>query len=186
MTDRTVRPPDWQHLNLNAQSSVVGIFDDKDSSELAVDKLKEQGFKGSDISVKVPEKAYIEMPEFERANKATEGAATGATTGAVIGGAFGWLVGIGAFSLTSAAPFLAAGPLMSAIAGIGIGGTIGGLCGALLGFFIPEFATKKDKPAFTGKGILLSIHCNDSDWINRAKKLLEVSGAHDIASMYEA
>lgn len=34
-------------------------------------------------------------------------------------------------------------------------------------------------------GIFVSIHCANSDWMNQAKKLLEVSGAQDIASSDE-
>jgi len=62
---------------------------------------------------------------------------------------------------------------------------VGGISGALIGYGIPELDAKRIEAKVHGGGILLSIHCNDSDWMNRAKKLLEVSGAQEIASTFE-
>lgn len=35
-------------------------------------------------------------------------------------------------------------------------------------------------------GILLSVHCDDSKWIKRAKEILQHTGADDISSTGEA
>jgi len=35
-------------------------------------------------------------------------------------------------------------------------------------------------------GILLSVHCDNSDWTKRAKELLEHTGAEDVSSTGEA
>lgn len=35
-------------------------------------------------------------------------------------------------------------------------------------------------------GILLSVHTESSEWVDRAKKILEATGAQDIASAAEA
>ena len=69
----------------------------------------------------------------EKSTKAPEGTAAGAGSGAVIGGALGWLVGIGALAIPGLGPFIAAGPIMAALAGIGVGGAVGGFTGALVG-----------------------------------------------------
>jgi uncharacterized membrane protein len=181
--------PDWQKVKFQSHGfySVFGVFETKDDMDAAVDKLREQGFTREDISVIIPDKlntsTHNHHPHILHNGK--EGASAGVATGAVLGGTLGWLIGIGAFSVTGIGPFIAAGPVLAAITGMGIGGTVGGISGALIGYGIPEMEAKKIEDKIHDGGILLSIHCNDSDWMNRAKKLLEVSGAQEIASTFE-
>ena len=118
--------------------------------------------------------------------RAPEGAATGAGTGAVLGGAFGWLVGTGALAIPGLGPFIAAGPIMAALAGAGVGAAAGGLTGALVGMGIPEYEAKRYEGRLKEGGILLSVHCDTSDEIKRAKEILERTGAQDISSTSEA
>ena len=40
-------------------------------------------------------------------------------------------------------PFIAAGPLVAALAGVGVGGAVGGIAGALIGMGIPEYEAKR-------------------------------------------
>jgi hypothetical protein len=42
----------------------------------------------------------------------------------VIGGTLGWLVGIGALAIPGLGPFIVAGPIMAALAGMGVGGAV--------------------------------------------------------------
>ena len=65
----------------------------------------------------------------EQHTKAPEGAATGAGTGGVLGGGLGWLVGIGALAIPGVGPFIAAGPIMAALAGAAVGAAAGGRAG---------------------------------------------------------
>src|SRR5437867_8443810 len=53
-----------------------------------------------------------------------------------------WLVGIGALAIPELGPFIVAGPLMMALAGVGAGGVVGGIAGAMIGLGIPEYAAK--------------------------------------------
>src|SRR2546427_7792091 len=55
----------------------------------------------------------------EKSTKAPEGATAGAGSGVLIGGALGWLAGIGALALPGLGPFIAAGPIMASLAGLG-------------------------------------------------------------------
>src|SRR5262249_40510566 len=91
-------------------------------------------------------------------------------TGAIIGGALGWLAGIGALAIPGLGPFIAAGPIMAALAGVGAGGAIGGIAGALIGMGIPEYEAKRYEGRVKEGGILLSVHCDDSKWTKRAKR----------------
>lgn len=75
---------------------------------------------------------------------------------------------------------------MATLAGVGSGGVVGGLIGALAGMGIPEFEAKRYEGRIKEGGILLSVHCDNSEWVNRAKDLLKRTGADDIASTGEA
>ena len=58
--------------------------------------------------------------------------------------------------------------------------------GALIGMGIPEYEAKRYEGRIKQGGILLSVHCDSSDWVKRAKEILERSGGEDIASAGEA
>src|SRR5262249_27238739 len=122
----------------------------------------------------------------EKHTKAPEGVATGATTGAVIGGALGWLVGIGSLAIPGVGPFMAAGPIVAALARVGAGGAGGGLTGAPIGAGIPEYEAKRYEGRIKDGGILISVHCDNSDWTRKAKDILERTGADDVSSTGEA
>src|SRR5437870_11743096 len=110
-------------------TAVFGIYSNRTSVESAVDALKTAEFRNTDISVLFPENAGTKDFAHEKNTKAPEGVATGATSGAVIGGTLGWLVGIGALAIPGLGPFIAAGPVVAALAGAGAGGAGGGLTG---------------------------------------------------------
>jgi hypothetical protein len=75
---------------------------------------------------------------------------------------------------------------MAALAGAGVGGAVGGLTGALVGMGIPEYEAKRYEGRVKSGGILLSVHCDDSDWTKKAKEILERTGAEDVSSTGEA
>jgi len=167
-------------------TAVYGIYRNITQVEAAVDNLREQGFRSTDISVLLPENAGTKDFAHKKNTKAPEGAATGAGSGAVVGGALGWLAGIGALAIPGVGPFIAAGPIVALLAGVGVGGTLGGLVGAMVGMGMPEYEAKRYEGRIKEGGILLSVHCDNSDWVKRAKELLKETGAEDIASAGEA
>jgi hypothetical protein len=167
-------------------TAVFGIYPAYASVEYGVDALRTAGFRNSDISVLFPENTGTKDFAHEKGTKAPEGATTGAGTGVVLGGALGWLAGIGSLAIPGLGPFIAAGPIMAALAGAGVGGVVGGLTGALVGMGIPEYEAKRYEGRVKEGGILLSVHSDNSDWTKRAKKILEETGAQDISSTGEA
>ena len=167
-------------------TAVFGIYATRVGMYDATDTLKMEGFRNTDISVLFPENVGTKDFAAEKHTKAPEGATTGAGTGAVIGGALGWLTGIGALAIPGLGPFIAAGPIMAALAGVGVGGAVGGIVGALVGMGIPEYEAKRYEGRIKSGGILLSVHCDDSVWTKKAKKILETTGAEDVASTGEA
>jgi len=166
--------------------AVYGIYPSRPMVEKAVDELKAAGFRNTDISVLFPVGDDSKEFAVEKETKAPEGAATGAGAGAVVGGALGWLVGIGSLAIPGLGPFIAAGPIMAALAGAGAGGLVGGIAGALIGMGIPEYEANRYEGRIKEGGILLSVHADDRDWKNKGKDILERTGAEDIGTKGES
>jgi hypothetical protein len=166
-------------------TAVFGIYPSYNAVERGVDALRSGGFRSTDISVLFPENVGTKDFAHTKGTKAPEGAATGGGTGAIIGGTLGWLTGIGALAIPGLGPFIAAGPIMAALAGVGAGGAIGGIAGGLIGMGIPEYEAKRYEGRVKNGGILLSVHSDNSDWTSRAKKILEETGAEDVSSTGE-
>ncbi|HJY90922.1 MAG TPA: hypothetical protein VJ255_11615 [Candidatus Acidoferrum sp.] len=167
--------------------AVFGIYSTRTAVETATDSLVSSGFPSSDISVLLPESlAGWKDMGTEKATKAPEGATAGVTTGGVIGGTLGVLAGVGLLAIPGLGPFIAAGPIMAGLAGLGVGGAVGGFTGALIGMGIPEFEAKRYEGRLQKGGILLSLHCDTSEEIKRAKEVLKRTGAEDVSSTGEA
>ena len=167
-------------------TAVYGIYRDTVALGGGLEALRAAGFRGTDISVLMPENVGTKDFVHKKDTKAPEGATTGVASGAVIGGALGWLVGIGALAIPGLGPFIAAGPIMGLLAGAGAGGAVGGVAGALIGMGIPEYEAKRYEGRVKSGGILLSVHCDSSEWVKRGKQLLEQTGAEEIGTAGEA
>ena len=169
----------------NKNTAVFGIYPTPLAAETAVDQLVQAGFSDQDVSVLMSDIDATREFAHEKNTKAPEGTAVGVTAGGIVGGTFGLLAGIGALAIPGVGPLIAAGPIMGALAGLGVGGAVGGLVGALVGLGIPEYEAKRYEGRVKDGGVLLSVHCDTSDEIHRAKQILKSSGAEDIASTGE-
>jgi len=167
-------------------TAVFGIYRTANQAEMAVDRLIQTGFTNDSISVLLPDEKSSRDFAHEKSTKAPEGTTAGVTAGGAIGGTLGLLAGIGALAIPGVGPLIAAGPIMGALAGLGVGGAVGGLIGALVGMGIPEYEAKRYEGRIKEGGVLLSVHCDTSDQISRAKDLLKTTGAEDISSTGEA
>src|SRR5258708_25664656 len=116
----------------NKKKAVFGIYETVGEAERVVDRLMQSGFSSDDISVLVPDNQSSRQFAHEKNTKAPEGTTAGATAGGAIGGTLGLLAGVGVFAIPGVGPFLAAGPLMSALTGLGVGGAVGGVIGAFV------------------------------------------------------
>jgi len=166
-------------------TAVFGIYKNTVYAERAVDRIVSAGFSQNDISVLLPDNQSSKEFAHEKNTKAPEGTTTGVAAGGTLGGTLGLLAGIGALAIPGVGPLIAAGPIMGALAGMGVGGAVGGLIGALVGMGIPEYEAKRYEGRVKDGGVLLSVHCANSDQISRAKDLLKQTGAEDIASAGE-
>lgn len=167
-------------------TAVYGIYNSREAAEGAVDRLLAANFRNEDISVLLQDNVGTKDFAHEKHTKAPEGATTGAVAGGVIGGTLGALIGLGALAIPGVGPLIAAGPIIGALTGVGSGGVVGGLIGALVGMGIPEYEAKRYEGRIKQGGILLSVHCDDENWVDKAKHVLRETGAEDIASAGEA
>jgi hypothetical protein len=166
-------------------TAAFGIFPNRASAEAAVDQLTAAGFSNQDISVLMPDSASSREFATEKNTKLPEGTTTGVGVGGAVGGTLGLLAGIGALAIPGVGPLIAAGPIMATLAGVGAGGAVGGFVGALVGLGIPEYEAKRYEGRVKEGGILLSVHCDTSEEVSRAKNLLKAAGAEDVSSAGE-
>jgi hypothetical protein len=175
-----------------AKPAIFGLVKNETQARSAIFALESSGFIATDISILSGSTNYdangVEQPGFGKtrevgvtnATKAPEGATTGVASGGVIGGLAGWLVGIGALAIPGIGPFVAAGPIMTALSGAALGATAGGVTGALIGYGIPEYEAKLYRGKLESGHILIGVHAIDCGEVEAAKKALERIGAEDI------
>jgi hypothetical protein len=51
---------------------------------------------------------------------------------------------------------------------------------------MPEVEAKRYAGRLREGGYLVSVHCDDGEWAERARGVLRESGAHDVVSTHEA
>jgi hypothetical protein len=163
-------------------TTVTGIYPTPTSLAAGVQALKDAGFRPNNISVLYPEKRSDQGSAHANGEAATEGAATGASAGAVVGGVLGWLAGIGSLVIPGMGLFIAAGPILAALASAGAAGIVGGLAGGLAGLGVPESEAHGYQERLKEGGTLLSVRSDELYWTERAREILTSTGAQDISS----
>ena len=189
--------------------AVFGLANNDEQARRIVDHLLSSGFSNEDISILYPdrnkdkirtnERGDVEYDDSstqrqmkkgnlttEKHSKAPEGGVAGATTGGILGGSLGLLAGIGALAIPGLGPFIAAGPIMAALSGSAVGGSVGLLIGALIGSGIPEYEAKKYEAGLKVGNILISVHADNDEEIERAIEIMKKEGAKDISSSSES
>lgn len=159
--------------------AVAGIFESHQSISTILADLRAKNFQMDDISVEnrqndklqtLPQENYI-LQTFERA----------LIVSVAMGGVIGLLLGVGLIP-DPGDVFIPAGPVLSALAGIGIGATIG----SLMGVFMALFMNQKDKSLYDSliqdKGFIVSVHVNNKREELIARNVLVGDGAKNVIS----
>jgi hypothetical protein len=167
-------------------TAVYGIFRTRAQAEECVELFTRDGFRSDDISVLMADNTGTKDFAHEKKTKAPEGTAAGVVAGGIVGGTAGLLAGLGTLAIPGVGPLLAVGPIVAALAGVGAGGTVGGLIGALIGLGIPEFEAKRYDGLIKEGRVLISVHCDNSEWVHRAKILMERAGGQHVSSKTES
>lgn len=160
--------------------AVFGIYQDWPAGKEAMDALRAAGFRSADIAVLFQENQGTKDFAHQKNTKAPEGAAIVGIVGGIIGGVLGWLTGVGLLAIPDLGPLVVAGPIVSALAGVGAVGAMGGILGGLAGLAVPEYEAKRFAGRIKQGDVLMSVHCDNDDWVKRARNLLLQTGAEDI------
>jgi hypothetical protein len=165
-------------------TTVIGIFDNREHADMAISDLRATGLKDTDISYIYSSEGHV-VTEDGEGNKAGEGAASGATTGAILGGLAGLAVANGI--LPGLGTLFVAGPIATALgltgaaattaAGAMTGAAAGGLVGALVGLGVKEDEAKVYEERVKLGGVLVTAKTTDHA---AARAVFEKHGADEI------
>jgi len=167
-------------------TSVFGIYPDHTTVSDAISILHKGGYRPADIAVLSAENQGSKDFANEKSSKAPEGAAGGAALGAVAGFLLGWLVATGVVVFPGLALLAGLRPFIAALAVAACGGALGWLVGLLVGVSMPEYVAKRYAGRMGRGGILLSVHCDSSEWRQRAQKSLKDTGARSVSFASES
>jgi hypothetical protein len=164
-------------------TDVFGIYSSDVQAGLAVVRLMESGFPNDDISVLLRDHGSSRASAQEGQSKAPKGTSTPTTADRT----FGSLGDTNALAIRGVGPFIAVGPIRAAFTSASNGPSRSAdLTGALAGLGIPEFEAKRYEERIKTGAVLLSVRCDSSVSVTRAKNLLKQMGGQDIASSGDA
>jgi hypothetical protein len=126
-----------EKLMKTQQSTVVGVFEDRQQADRAIDELRRSGFRDDQIGVAMRH----DEGEFDIDDATDEShAGSGALTGALAGLGLGTLAGLGVLAgvIPVIGPAIAGGTLGVILSNAAAGPGIAGLVGALVGAGVPE------------------------------------------------
>lgn len=119
------------------RTAVVGVFDDRDRAQKAVEELRRVGFRDDQIGIATQDRTNETGDQSEGVGThAGVGAATGALAGAGVGAA--WGIAVVAGLVPAIGPVIAGGALAAILASAGVGAAAAGIAGLLIGMGIPE------------------------------------------------
>jgi len=166
---------------MNAQhATVVGVFEDRQQADRAVDALHRAGFREEQIGVALRH----DQGEFDEDALSDAGdesrAGTGAMTGALAGLGFGALAGLGVLSgvIPVIGPAIAGGTLGVILTNAAAGAGLGGLAGALAGAGVPEDEAHYYQGEFEAGRVIVTVHAE-----NRPSEALAIMNQYDAYDM---
>src|SRR6266542_3418494 len=84
--------------------AVFGLYPTRTELEGAVEALRSAGFRGTDISILMPQDRATHELGHEVNSKAPEGGVTGAAAGGAVGGVLAWLASVGMLTVPGIGP----------------------------------------------------------------------------------
>lgn len=164
------------------------LADHLDAARTIVSDLHAAGFTTDAISVVFPRHhlppgdEVVDATELAQGNRETgQGVAVGAVAGGVVGSALAWLTGVGVIAVPGLAPLLAAGPFLTIFTGMGLGASLGGVAGALVGMGIPEIDAKRFASSISDGRILIAVRSDDEERAQAAEAIMRAGGGQETA-----
>jgi uncharacterized membrane protein len=161
-----------------ATKTLVKTFDDAGEAERAVHALHDAGFARDDLGWI----ARSRSSNVEISNAAMEGAAVGGA----LGGLAGLLIGFAALAIPGIGPVVVAGPLVSTLAGVGVGAAAGGIIDALIHVGIPEEEAREHAERLGAGGAIVTVTVDDDEEEARAREILHVAAPASPPSRWSA
>lgn len=162
--------------------TVIGLYDRTEDARATVRDLVDHGFERDNISFMTRQTTGETRAVGERETRGeqvAESAGAGAGIGAVVGGIGGLLVGLGALAIPGIGPLVAAGPIITTIAGAGVGAGVGTLIGALVGLGVPREEAEYYAEGVRRGGTLVAVKTTD-DMASRAADIMDNHNPVDI------
>lgn len=153
--------------------TIVGMFTDYNSAELAARQVKEQGLRTDDISI-IAKKSDDHADTGDR-DGINDNISDGVISGGTLGGVAGVLLGLGSIAIPGLGIIAAAGPITGLISGAVAGGVIGGL----VDLGIPEKESRHYESEIKQGGVLFSMR-TDADKVDSIGTILRRFGATSV------
>jgi hypothetical protein len=152
-------------------TAVFGIFSDRLATADAIESLKTAGFRNTDILAVYPDEIGTWQFSSKNGTKLFEGAAAGLCGGLLISGVVLWVLTATSFVFLDS---------ISISVSLAVGGALGSLLGGTVGRRISDYEKRYEGRVRRGD-ILLSVQCEDSNWMDKAKDILRNTGGDDVS-----
>ena len=168
------------------RQTVVGIFEDHQQAQKAVNELKRAGF--TDAQIGVAGRNYdgasgtLTHDGDDQDSYAGEGAAAGLAAGAGVGAL--WGLGILSGVMPVIGPAIAGGTLGIILSSAAAGAAAAGLTGALVGMGIPKEEAEFYESEFRSGRTIVTVACNGRE--SEATSVLRRFGGYDISTRGES
>jgi len=177
--------------------TISRLYNSYPDAQAAINRLESAGVKHGDISVlasnadgwysdgKPAKASTFPDRDLDRKDDRAESAGTGAGVGAAVGGTAGVLAGLGLMAIPGVGPIVAAGWLVSTLAGTAAGGATGGVIGALTQAGVGKDEADIYAESLRRGGAVVSARVADAD-AARLQSVLDSSAVRvtDRAAMY--
>jgi hypothetical protein len=155
--------------------TAVGLVETREGAERLIDDLLQNGFRREDISLVARDEKGPNPAEHTAIGSVEKGVKTGVKVGG-IGGFLAGVAGIAGFAMTGFGPILVAGPIVLALAGLGVGAFAGGLIGVLTHAGVTEADAKHFTEGVREGGILITVATNAAG-VDKAMQIMNRHGA---------
>lgn len=163
-------------------TSVYALARDDHHANTIIIALQGAGFPLADLSLLFSNKDNGRDFSVEMSSKVSVTALSGAATGGAIGGALGWIAGIGLLIIPGLGPFVAAGPILSALGGMTVGAAAGSIGGTFVALGLPEIEAKHYDSKVRDGHVLVTVQVHDSAETATAERVLNAHGATDVGT----
>ena len=152
-------------MTARESDTVVGAFGDLGQAQNAAARLRQAGFPESAIGI-------VSRTRPEHAGEHASPVESDASVGAAIGGVGGLVLTFATLAVPGVGPVMAAGPILGALGGAGVGAVAGGLIGAFTRLGIPKGDAQHYSEKVGRGDVLLTVRTSVED-ADRARAILQ-------------